>query len=125
VDGGHDGRVWDFTGRGEGLRRTTDLRGRTGMGHGAVHWSGNFDEIQDFEHDIRGPFGGTGFLNLSQQQFAAQHPSPASGKTGLSTDLDALAAYVSSLTPAHTPRSPARNANGTSTAGLLSRTARW
>lgn len=119
VDGGHDGRVWDFTGRGEGLRRTTDLRGRTGMGHGHVHWSGNFDEIQDFEHDIRGPFGGTGFLNLSQQQFAARHPSPASGKSGLSADLDALAAYVSSLTPAHTPRSPSRNTNGTFTAAAL------
>lgn len=115
IDGSHDGRVWDFTGRGEGLRRTTDLRGRSGLGHGAVHWSGNFDEIQDFEHDIRGPFGGTGFLNLSPQQFAAQHPSPASGKTGLSSDLDALAAYVSSLTPDHTPRSPQRNANGTFT----------
>jgi Concanavalin A-like lectin/glucanases superfamily/Immunoglobulin domain len=85
------------------------------LGHGAVHWSGNFDEIQDFEHDIRGPFGGTGFLNLSPQQFTAQHPSPASGKTGLSGDLDALAAYVSSLTPDHTPRSPSRNANGTFT----------
>ncbi len=119
VHGGHDGRVWDFTGRGEGLRRTTDLRGRSGMGHGAVHWSGNFDEIQDFEHDIRGPFGGTGFLNLSPQQFAAQHPNPASGKTGLSSDLDALAAYVSSLTPAHTPRSPQRNANGTLTTAAL------
>jgi mono/diheme cytochrome c family protein len=116
IDGGHDGRVWDFTGRGEGLRRTTDLRGRSGLGHGAVHWSGNFDEIQDFEHDIRGPFGGTGFLNVTPQQFAAQHPSPASGKTGLSSDLDALAAYVSSLTPDHTPRSPNRNANGTFTA---------
>jgi hypothetical protein len=119
VDGGHDGRVWDFTGRGEGFRRTTDLRGRTGLGHGAVHWSGNFDEIQDFEHDIRGPFGGTGFLNLSPQQFAAQHPSPASGKNGLSTDLDALAAYVSSLTPAHTPRSPTRSSNGTYTAAAV------
>lgn len=115
VDGGHDGRVWDFTGRGEGLRRTTDLRGRSGMGHGAVHWSGNFDEIQDFEHDIRGPFGGTGFLPLNAQQFATQHPSPASGKTGLSNDLDALAAYVSSLAPSHTPRSPSRNTNGTFT----------
>jgi mono/diheme cytochrome c family protein len=80
-----------------------------------VHWSGNFDEIQDFEHDIRGPFGGTGFLNVSPQQFAAQHPSPASGKTGLSADLDALAAYVSSLAPSHTPRSPTRNTNGTFT----------
>jgi hypothetical protein len=120
VDGGHDGRVWDFTGRGEGLRRTTDLRGRSGMGHGAVHWSGNFDEVQDFEHDIRGPFGGTGFLALTPQQFTAQHPTPASGKTGLSNDLDALAAYVSSLTPEHTPRSPNRNSNGTFTAAAVS-----
>ncbi|MES2982630.1 MAG: LamG-like jellyroll fold domain-containing protein [Verrucomicrobiota bacterium] len=120
VDGGHDGRVWDFTGRGEGLRRTTDLRGRSGMGHGAVHWSGNFDEVQDFEHDIRGPFGGTGFLNLSPQQFTVQHPTPESGKAGLSNDLDALAAYVSSLTPEHTPRSPNRNTNGTFTAAAVS-----
>ncbi|MEM7392005.1 MAG: hypothetical protein AAF492_06610, partial [Verrucomicrobiota bacterium] len=119
IDGGHDGRVWDFSGRGEGFRRTTDLRGRSGMGHGAVHWSGNFDEIQDFEHDIRGPFGGTGFLPLNPQQFAAQHPSPASGKTGLSPDLDALAAYVASLTPEHTPRSPNRNPDGTLTASGL------
>jgi len=115
VDGGHDGRVWDFTGRGEGLRRTTDLRGRGGVAHGRVHWSGNFDEIQDFEHDIRGAFGGTGLLNLTATQFSAQHPSPASSKTGQSADLDALAAYVSSLDAAHVPRSPQRNANGTLT----------
>ncbi len=116
LDGGHDGRVWDFTGRGEGLRRTTDLRGRSGTGHGNVHWTGNFDEIQDFEHDIRGAFGGTGFLSVTPQQFAALHPSPASGKSGLSADLDALAAYVTSLSPEHTPRSPTRNSNGTLTA---------
>jgi len=119
VDGGHDGRIWDFSGRGEGLRRTTDLRGRSGIGHGNVHWSGNFDEIQDFEHDMRGPFGGTGFLGLTPAQFAGQHPSPASGKTGLNADLDALAAYVTSLTPAHTPRSPTRNSNGTMTAAAV------
>lgn len=119
VDGGHDGRVWDFTGRGEGLRRTTDLRGRSGVGHGLVHWSGNFDEIQDFEHDIRGPFGGTGFLGLTTQQFTAQHPSPASGKAGLSSDLDALAAYVTSLSPSHTPRSPSRNPDGSLTAAAV------
>lgn len=113
LDGGSDGRVWDFTGRGEGLRRTTDLRGRSGLGHGRVHWSANFDEIQDFEHDIRGPFGGEGFLTLTPQQFATLHPSPATGKTGLSPELDALAAYVSSLAPATTPRSPHRNADGT------------
>lgn len=119
VDGGHDGRVWDFTGRGEGLRRTTDLRGRTGRGHGNVHWTANFDEIQDFEHDLRGPFGGTGFLPLNATEFAAQHPSPATGKAGLSPELDALAAYVASLTPATTPRSPQRNADGTFTAAAL------
>jgi DNA-binding beta-propeller fold protein YncE len=113
LDGGHDGRVWDFAGRGEGLRRTTDLRGRSGVGHGNVHWSGNFDEIQDFEHDIRGPFGGTGFLDLSPTAFATLHPGPATGKTGLSADLDALAAYVTSLGPDHVPRSPHRAPDGT------------
>ncbi len=120
VDGGHDGRVWDFTGRGEGLRRTTDLRGRSGLGHGNLHWSANFDEIQDFEHDIRGPFGGTGFLPLPPQQFATQHPSPATGKAGLSPELDALAAYVASLTPTTVPRSPTRNADGTRTSAAIS-----
>lgn len=119
LDGGSDGRAWDFTGRGEGLRRTTDLRGRSGLGHGRVHWSANFDEIQDFEHDIRGPFGGTGFLPLNPQQFATLHPTPATGKTGLSPELDALAAYVSSLAPATTPRSPHRNPDGTLPAAAL------
>ena len=119
LDGGSDGRVWDFTGRGEGLRRTNDLRGRSGLGHGRVHWSANFDEIQDFEHDIRGPFGGTGFLPLNPSQFATLHPSPATGKTGLSPELDALAAYVSSLAPATTPRSPHRNPDGTLPAAAL------
>lgn len=62
ADGGFDGRTWDFTGRGEGLRNTTALNGRAGMRQGNVHWTGNFDEIQDFEHDIRNAIGGTGFL---------------------------------------------------------------
>jgi YVTN family beta-propeller protein len=119
VDGGHDGRVWDFLGRGEGLRRTTDLRGRAGVAHGNVHWSANFDEIQDFEHDIRGAFGGTGFLPLSPQQFASLHPSPATGKVGLSPELDALAAYLRSLDNASVPRSPERNPDGTMTAAAL------
>jgi len=119
LDGGSDGRAWDFTGRGEGLRRTTDLRGRSGLAHGNVHWSANFDEIQDFEHDIRGPFGGTGFLPLNPSQFATLHPSPATGKSGLSPELDALAAYVASLSPATTPRSPHRNPDGTVPAAAL------
>jgi YVTN family beta-propeller protein len=119
VDGGTDGRVWDFTGRGEGLRRTSDLRGRAGTGHGNVHWTGNFDEIQDFEHDIRSAFGGSGFLTNSPTEFATVHPSPATTKAGLSTDLDALAAYVSSLNHTTIPRSPIRAADGSLTAEAL------
>jgi len=103
LDGGHDGRVWHFTGRGEGLRRTTDLRGRSGMGHGNVHWTGNFDEIQDFEHDIRRPVWRDRFPHPDAPTIRGPAPSPATGKAGLSADLDALAAYVATLSPAHVP----------------------
>lgn len=113
LDGGHDGRTWDFTDRGEGLRNTIDLRGRAGVDHGRVHWTANFDEIHDFENDIRAHFGGSGFL--SDEDFEAEdrsHPLGAA-KAGLSADLDALAAYVSSLD--RFPRSPYRNADGSFT----------
>ena len=105
--GGHDGRSWDFTNRGEGVRNTTDLRGHGGLVHGPVHWSGNFDEIQDFENDIVRFFGGTG---LAQD---GQPPNPPLGasNSGRSADLDDLAAYVSSLI--EPVRSPFRNADGT------------
>ncbi len=114
VDGGSDGRVWDFTQRGEGLRNTVELRGRAGVGHGRVHWSGNFDEIQDFENDIRGFFGGAGFL--TNVQFTATQNPLGAAKTGLSADLDALAAYVTSLGNEHLPRSPSRATDGSLTA---------
>ncbi len=61
-DGGQDGRVWDFTGFGEGLRNTIELRGRGDMLHGLLHWSGNFDEVQDFEKQIRNFAGGSGLM---------------------------------------------------------------
>lgn len=110
VDGGEDGRVWDFTGRGEGLRNTTTLNGRGGMAHGRVHWSGNFDEIQDFENDIRMFFGGDGFM--SDVDFFATEATLGAPKAGLSTTLDALAAYVASLSQQSIRRSPFRLANG-------------
>lgn len=114
LDGGHDGRVWDFTGRGEGLRNTTTLLGRGGMGHGNVHWSGNFDEIQDFENDIRNAFGGSGFM--SDADFAATSAPLGAAKAGRSASLDALAAYVGSLAAQSLPRSPHRNSDGSATA---------
>jgi DNA-binding beta-propeller fold protein YncE len=94
--GEDDGRTWDFTGREEGLRNTTTLRGMADHADGPIHRSGNFDEIQDFEADIRGPQQGSGFLD--DAQWASDvGPSLGAPKAGLSTDLDDLAAYVNAL----------------------------
>lgn len=112
LEGGQDGRVWDFTDRGLGLRNTIDLRGRAGLGHGHLHWTANFDEIQDFENEARSAFGGTGFL--SDEQFAQTSDPMGLPKAGLSADLDALAAYTSSLNTL--PSSPYRAADGSLTA---------
>jgi DNA-binding beta-propeller fold protein YncE len=117
VDGADDGRSWDFSGRGEGLRNTTVLNGRGGMAHGNVHWSANFDEVQDFENDIRLFFGGSGFLTDTQFNQTSAPLGPP--KAGLNADLDALAAYVSSLGHASLPRSPNRLADGSNSATAL------
>ena len=120
LDGFEDGRVWDFTDRGEGLRNTTSLLGRRGTGHGPVHWTANFDEIQDFEHDMRNAFGGTGFLSDADFNTGTRNTTLGDPKAGLSEDLDALAAYVTSLDRVHP--SPHRNPDGTLTeAGVRGR----
>lgn len=97
LDGFEDGQVWDFTDRGEGLRNTTSLRGKRGVGQGRLHWSANFDEVQDFEHDIRGPFGGTGFLSDEDFESGTTNTTLGDPKAGLSPELDALAEYLTSL----------------------------
>lgn len=112
-DGFEDGRVWDFTDRGEGLRNNISLLGRRGTGHGPVHWSANFDEIQDFEHDIRAAFGGFGFLDDPAFDTSAWGTPLGAPKAGASADLDALAAFVGSLDAVH--RSPFREADGSLT----------
>jgi DNA-binding beta-propeller fold protein YncE len=114
LDGGHDGRTWDFTDRGEGLRNTITLKGRRGTGQGRVHWTGNFDEIQDFEHDIRGPFGGTGFMGDASFHQGTRDTPLGDPKAGISPELDALAAYVMSLS--EVGPSPHKNQDGTLTA---------
>ena len=103
-DGDHDGVTWDFTGRGEGLRNTPSLLGRSGTGMGPLHWSANFDEIQDFENDMRGPSGGLGFLSSDDWAEAGDTLGPQ--KAGRSPELDALSAYVATLdTPLASPHS--------------------
>ena len=95
LDGGSDGRVWDVTQVGEGLRNTISLQGRSGLGHGNVHWTADFDEIQDFENIIRNEFGGTGFM--TDEDFNATSDALGAPKANLSPELDDLAAFVASL----------------------------
>ncbi len=105
-----DGRIWDFTDRGEGLRNTKPLLGiRGAAGSGALHWSANFDEIQDFERDIRDSFDGFGFMP-DEQWFARRDNTFGTPSAGVSAELDALAAFITSLEKV--PPSPFRNADG-------------
>jgi streptogramin lyase len=113
-----DGRVWDFSDRGEGLRNTKSLLGiRGAQGQGRVHWTGNMDEIQDFERDIRESFDGSGFM--SDADYNARKGADGNydglGKpaAGVSPELDALAAYITSFDKVE--RSPFRNPDGSFT----------
>ena len=60
LDGASDHRTWDFTDRGEGVRNTPSLMGVADTG--LLHWSANFDEVHDFEHDIREVQDGLGLM---------------------------------------------------------------
>ena len=75
------------------------------------HWTGNFDEVQDFENDIRLHMGGMGFLSDSDWKDSAD--PLGTSKAGLSPELDALAAFVASLETI--PRSPYRRGDGSLT----------
>ena len=116
-----DGRVWDFSLRGEGLRNTKSLLGSRGIGQGRVHWSANFDEVQDFERDIREDFEGSGFMPDAEYQSRkganGRYEPFARPATGVSPELDALAAFFASMDQA--PRSPFRNPDGSFTAAAL------
>lgn len=96
-DGGQDGRVWDLTGFGEGLRNTIALNGRAGITHGLLHWSGNFDEVQDFEKQIRDLAGGTGLMSDADYNSGSRNQPLGLAKAGVSSELDQLASYVASL----------------------------
>jgi len=109
-DAGHDGRVWDLTGFGEGMRNTIPLSGRAGLGNGRLHWTGNFDEVQDFEAQIRDLAAGTGLMSDVHYFEGTRKEALGDSKTGFSDDLDAIAAYLSSLMTF--PDSPWRGSDG-------------
>jgi DNA-binding beta-propeller fold protein YncE len=96
LDGEGDGLVWDFTQRGEGLRNTIELRGHAA--NTPLHWTANFDEVQDFEHDIRDGQGGVGFLDDDVFHAGGRDLTLGTSKAGLSVELDALSAYVATFT---------------------------
>jgi YVTN family beta-propeller protein len=85
-DGEPDGRTWHNP---EGLRNTQSLAGMAWT-H-PIHWSADRDEVQDFEHTIRGPLmQGRGLIQGQVQE------SLRATNVGLSKSLDALAAYSNS-----------------------------
>ena len=95
-DGQPDGRTWQMP---EGLRNTPSL---AGIRHTApLHWSADRDEVQDFEHTIRGPLmRGRGLLR------GRPNPSLGPPNAGRSADLDALAAYCNSFDFSPSPFAP-------------------
>ena len=62
-----------------------------------VHWTGNFDEIQDFEGQIRSFVLGLGLMSDASFHTGTRSQPLGDPKAGLSPDLDALAAYLGSL----------------------------
>ena len=110
-EGKGDGRIWDFSSAGEGLRNTISLIGHGGTAQGPLHWTANFDEVQDFEGQIRGAMqGGSGLMQDKDFSSGSHFQSWGDPKEGLSEDLDNLASYIASLNK--TPDSPFKNADG-------------
>ena len=120
VEGGSDGRVWDYSGRGVhggGLRTTKSLLGPAGMAHGPLHWRADMDEIQDFEILLRTTLQGRGFV--SDAVFNTRRADWVFGPSnaGLSPELDALAAYLATFDEVNP--SPHRHPGGAMTAEAL------
>jgi YVTN family beta-propeller protein len=99
-DGENDGRTWllGFA----GPRNTTSLQDLSETL--PLRWSGEWDEAADSEFAIRMDSFGTGLIE-GELQCSLDPPDCANQPphAGLSADLDALAAYISSLA---TPLSP-------------------
>lgn len=85
-DGDPDGRTWHNP---EGLRNTQALAGMAWT-H-PIHWSADRDEVQDFEHTIRGPLMQGRGLRVGKL-----HDSLAEPNRGISKELDAIAVYSNS-----------------------------
>ena len=97
-DGSMDARTW--VGFPDGPRNTPALFGVADTL--PIHWSGDLDELQDVEITIRNIQFGVGLVP------GKAHDSLAAPHTGLSPELDALAAYLASI---EIPPSPFKSDN--------------
>lgn len=103
-DGNHDGRTWFNP---EGMRRTTAF---FGLAHThPLHWSGDRDEVQDFEYTIRSPLmvGAGLFRGPILPKRGYEKIELKQKLSGVSKDLDALAIYCNSFDFALSPHIPA------------------
>jgi YVTN family beta-propeller protein len=103
-DGHSDGRVWINP---EGLRKTPAMMG---LAHThPLHWSGDRDEVQDFEYTIRSKLmAGAGLLRGSIKPKDGFKPVELEENlSGRSKDLDALAIYTNSFDFTLSPHIPA------------------
>jgi hypothetical protein len=104
-DGHSDARVWQNP---EGLRKTTAL---FGLAHThPLHWSGDRDEVQDFEYTIRSKLmaGGGLFKGTILPKRGFEKIELKMKLSGQSKDLDALAIYTNSFEFTHlSPHIPA------------------
>jgi len=99
-DGGMDGRTW--LGFPDGPRNTPAL---FGVGNTLpIHWSGDLDELQDVELTIRNIQFGEGLVD------GEAFDSLGTMHNGLSEELDALAAFMSSLEIPDSPYTSASDA---------------
>ncbi|MCC7360441.1 MAG: c-type cytochrome [Anaerolineales bacterium] len=96
LDGGDDGRTW--AGFPDGPRNTPALL--VSAASLPLHWNGNLDEFQDTEATIRVIQGGAGLIA------GDAHLSLGPANAGRSAALDALAAYLATLTPPPSPYAP-------------------
>ncbi len=107
--GGDDGVVWDISSMGEGFRNTISLTGTSGTRFGNLHWSANFDQVQDFEIQMENLNEGEGLI--PGITFNGQSPLDYDSSVQ-NADLDALAAYIGSLGKDSVRRSPYRDYTG-------------
>ena len=110
MDGTHDGRTWDFTNFGAGLRNTPSLRGR-GVGQGRLNTAGGFRKIDGLEAQIPLLAGGQRLMSDDAFHSGRRRLLLGDSKASVAAEMNALAAYLASLDRADP--SPDHSASGT------------